>query len=452
MGLEMTLFGAANLCFRYRARRWMPFVALIGITSGTPQATAVTPVAPFIPAAPQKLCQGSLGYAPAFEGRRTFLWRPEWLTQIKDDPATHTSIVKPLMADAEKALRQAPLSVTHKTKLPASGDNHDYASMAPYWWPTPGKVQGHPYSRQDGKVNPERNSRDYNAQDLVKLRDAVSTLSLAYYYTSDKRFATHAALLLRTWFLDAPTRMNPNLAHAQAVPGVSVGRPEGIIEAQSFGPILESIGLLAPSGALSAADQTALEEWFYKLVTWMATSDLGKAERAKANNHGIYYDLLMAHFSLFARVDQVPEQVIGTFPARRIALQFAPGGTLPEELSRTRSWHYTHWTLLATSQLAGLGECVGMDLWNFKTADGRGLRPALNWVAQFAGKEQNWKFSEAAFEPGGKLSGARRDALENLRTAAWGFHNPAFEKAARLYAAKEEGASLNRWLAPYLSE
>jgi hypothetical protein len=439
-----------------RLTRWVchltrsaSFVALL--SSGAALAAAED-LALFKSSSGAAICDNANGFAHMFEGRRTFLWRPEWLKLVKLSPTAKSAIIAPLLVEAETALKLAPLSVVDKTKTPASGDKHDYYSMAPYWWPTVGKPNGEPYVRIDGKVNPQRNGTGFDARRLSKVSDAVVTLSLAHYYTGDQRFASHAALLIRAWFLDPTTRMNPNFSYAQAVPGVSNGRPEGVIDAQKLMPIIESIGLLAPSDALSPTEQQALEAWFAKLAVWMATSDNGKAERTKTNNHGIYFDLMLTHFALFARMEKVPEYVVRSFPARRIAVQFAPDGSLPEELSRTRSWHYTHWTMLATSQMAGLSECVGLDLWNFKTADGRGLRTSLNWVARFAGDEGKWKYPETAFEKDGKLSVARHDALENLRTAAWGLQDLALEKAARIYADAEPMAEVHRWLPPYVSK
>src|SRR5437660_805703 len=143
-------------------------------------------------------------------------------------------------ADAE--LKTPPLTIVHKPKAPPSGDKHDYVSMAPYFWPDPTKPDGLPYIRRDGRVNPEREK--YDRPLLGKMAQAVHALALAHYLTGEERYAEHAARLLRVWFLDAATRMNPNLNYAQFIPGVNDGRGIGIIDTVALLEVVDGIGLL----------------------------------------------------------------------------------------------------------------------------------------------------------------------------------------------------------------
>jgi hypothetical protein len=75
--------------------------------------------------------------APVFHGAR-----PGALEKAKALAAAgHESAgkaLKKLIADADKALAVTPPSVVRKTKVPPSGDKHDYMSIAPYFWPRPG--------------------------------------------------------------------------------------------------------------------------------------------------------------------------------------------------------------------------------------------------------------------------------------------------------------------------
>src|ERR1041385_6443653 len=73
-----------------------------------------------------------------------------------------------LQRDAQKALAEAPFSITSKAVTPPSGDKHDYLSQAPYFWPDPKSPNGLPYIRRECERNPEINKiTDHNS--LYKL-------------------------------------------------------------------------------------------------------------------------------------------------------------------------------------------------------------------------------------------------------------------------------------------
>lgn len=372
---------------------------------------------PFTSSGPvlQTACQGSDGFAAAFGGRRTFLLAPATLARLKAaatrDPAAR-SAYQGLLRAAEAALKRPTYTVVDKKAVPPSGDRHDYLSLAPYWWPDPSTADGLPYVRHDGEINPARATDRYDVTDLDRMSRDVEILSLAYYFSDDVRFARRAAALLRVWFLDPQTRMNPNMNFAQGVPGREEGRKEGVIDTTRLQRVVEGIGLIAPSGALEAGEQAGLERWFGDYVDWMMTSRNGKAEDAARNNHALWYDAQLVHFSLFARRPEIARKVIAAFPNRRIAPQFTPEGRLPEELARTRSFHYSLYALLAAYDVAELGRCVGADLWNYEDG-GKGLRRATDFVAGYRGRLGEWPYKELRPEEG------ELDELLRRARAAW---------------------------------
>ena len=139
------------------------------------------------------------------------LWDPSHLAYAKahaQQPMLAAAISR-LVGDADQALLAAAPSVMQKQTTAVSGDRHDYTSLSRYFWPDPTKPDGLPYVNRDGVSNPELDKYDRNR--LSEMTSAVTTLSLAWYFTDREAYAQKATELLRTWFLNRATRMTPHL-------------------------------------------------------------------------------------------------------------------------------------------------------------------------------------------------------------------------------------------------
>lgn len=298
-----------------------------------------------------------------------------------------------LEKDAQRAMQQQPLSVVTKAVTPPSGDKHDYLSQAPYYWPDPNKPDGLPYINRDGERNPELEKiTDHNALDQMEV--AVRALSLAYYLKGDEAYAAKATQLLRSWFLDPPTRMNPHLEYAQFVPGVNTGRGIGLIETRGLVGVIDAIGLLAGSKAWTSVEQNGLEAWFGKFLQWMLESKNGREENEAKNNHGTFYDVQAISFALFVGRKELARDIATRAKQKRIALQIDPDGRQPLETRRTKSWSYSNMNLDGLMLLARLAENTGVDLWTFETKDGRGIRHALEYLFPYAVGDRQWPYQQ----------------------------------------------------------
>ena len=354
---------------------------------------------------------------------RVFLFNAQKLAETKrhiqsGDKNFDPALAK-LEADAHKALQQEPVSVVTKTPTPPSGDKHDYMSQAPYFWPDPTRPNGLPYVRRDGERNPELDKiTDHHTLDLMEA--ATRTLSIAYYFSGNEDYAAKATQLLRAWFLDPATRMNPNLEYAQFIPGVNTGRGIGLIETRGLAEVVDAIGLLAGSKAWTATDQRGLEEWYGKFLQWMLESKNGREENAAKNNHGTYYDVQTTSFALFLGKNDLAKQIVETAKQKRIALQIEPDGRQLLELARTKAWGYSNGNLDGLMLLARLAENVGVDLWNFVTKDGRSIRRALEYLYPFAVGDQKWTYQQL-----GGFDG--RSLFPLVRRAALHYHDEKFK-------------------------
>ena len=300
-----------------------------------------------------------------------------------------------LRENANEALKREPVSVMEKTLNPPGGDKHDYMSQAPYWWPDPGKPNGLPYVRRDGETNPEIGQLQ-DHKNLSSLISETYTLALAYYFFGEETYAEHASVLLRTWFLNPQTRMNPNLEFAQGIPGRNTGRGIGLIETREMYRLVDSIGLLQGSQSWTAEDQKGMEEWCTKFLDWMIHSQHGKDEAAAKNNHGTYYDVQVASLALFTGNQALARSVLQSVGERRIATQIEPDGKQPLELARTKALGYSTMNLAGLFELAILGEDVGVDIWNFHTNDGASLHKALDYLIPFVRGDQKWHYKQIA--------------------------------------------------------
>jgi len=311
-------------------------------------------------------------------------------TKIKNGDEAALKSLNTLVERADAQLQKGPFSVTNKTTVPPSGIKHDYLSLGIYWWPNPDTEDGLPYIRKDGYVNPEISKFDLPSN--RNMRNGVSTLALAYYFTDNEKYAAHAIELLKVWFLDDETKMNPNLKFGQAIPGIVEGRGIGIIETAHYGDIVDAILLLESSKHWKEQYSVQLKKWFKDYLQWLLASTHGIEEQRWHNNHGTWFDAQVIHYALFTGEDDIAQSFLNTVAKLRINSQIQPDGEQPYETARTKSFSYSAMNLIGFFTLARLGEHKSVDLWTYKSDDGRTIRGALNYLTPFATGEKEWKY------------------------------------------------------------
>src|SRR5690606_18161088 len=274
---------------------------------------------------------------------------------------------------------------------------HDYWHPAPYYWPHP-LWRRLPYVFRDGHRVPgtrlyEALSDNYDRTRLQRLFDDSFLLALAWQYTSEGRYGVHAARLVRSWFLDPETAMNPHLEYAQVRWGHNGNRGSGrgIIEMKDLYYFLDGVRLLERGGFLSSGEQDNLRMWFVRYLDWLHASEEGRGERAAGNNHGTYYDLQVAAIAAYLDQPRIIRETLRDSRSRLLA-QFDSSGAQPEELSRTTTAHYCCFNLQGWIHLAMLAEAAGEDLWSFQGRDGRGIRRGIEWLLSHA--EQDWPYAQ----------------------------------------------------------
>lgn len=312
------------------------------------------------------------------------------LAQIKAQP--EGAQYRALLRDADRALAEPLYSVTAKTLTPPNGDKHDYMSLAAYWWPDPTKADGLPWIRKDGQVNPASKDDRSDGTRLARFTETVWTLALAGYLSGREAYSERAMAQIRYWFFNPATRMNPNLDYAQGIPGRDEGRGNGILDGRYFATrLIDSLQLLRANGGWTALDEHQMRQWLESYLDWLLHSAPGKREAAAANNHGSWYALQVVGIAAYLKRDATVREMIGLMQSKLDA-QLAANGAQPQELRRTRSFHYSYFNLQAAVLMATLAQRQGNDLWRYRTAQGSSLLAALDFMAPYVDAARAWPY------------------------------------------------------------
>ncbi len=334
------------------------------------------------------------------------------------------------------AMRVGPFSVVDgKPVVAPSGDPHDFVSIPAYHWPNADTPDGLPWVFVDGKKNPR--ASEFDSPKLFKMLNALEVLTLSAWYFNDRAAAERVATLLRAWFLDHATRMNPHLTYAQLELGMPRGNSIGIIDFQRGYLLLDLLQLLRLcSDVITPEDVRGIKEWFAALLEWIVTSDLGHEECARLTNHGTWYDAQVVAYRLFLGDPEGAAEWLRGCTLPRMAKQITPEGDQPRESRRVFSLQYCVFNLFGLCVLAELGRSAGVDLWNHSEDAGQGIRVALDWLLPYL------VGARTLDGPITKVRGTfsvSAEATMTLRLAAERFDDDRYANAIERFAFKRRG-------------
>lgn len=315
--------------------------------------------------------------------------------------------LKRTMAELSRRARECQgnpcYSVVDKTTLPPSGDLHDYWHPAPYAWPNPDTPDGLPYVYRDGERVPgtrlyEPESIQYDRTALQRMFDETTTLALAGRVFSEEAFTRKACELIRRWFIDERSAMNPHLAYAQVFMGRNgnKGTSSGLIETKDMYFFLDAVRLVRKSSFWGAADETAMLSWCGRFLDWLETSEQGQQEVRATNNHGVAFDLQTYALAAFIGDEERMYEIL-LRALSRLKSHVDQNGVQQHEMKRTTTAHYTafnlhlwlnlHSLLLSTANINLIDES--------RSYGGKSLAPiklATSWVMRHAAGD--WPFKQ----------------------------------------------------------
>lgn len=292
-----------------------------------------------------------------------------------------------VIAAADRYLREKPITITSYHSQRSAGGPHDFYSEGDYWWPDPNSPNG-PYIQRDGMTNPDNFVEHRRA--LMRLSVQVPALAAAWTLTGKRAYSDKAAEHLRAWFINPDTRMNPTLQYAQAIHGITTGRGIGVIDTIHLVEVAKAIEVLENSKSLSANDVGAIKKWFDDYLEWMTTSKNGLEEREAKNNHGTCWLMQVATFAHLTGNMELLDYCRNRFKTVIVTNQIDKDGSFPQELRRTKPYGYSLFNLEAMTTIAEILSTASDDLFQFKTADGRGISLAMQYMYPFIRNKKSW--------------------------------------------------------------
>ncbi|RPE12712.1 alginate lyase [Chitinophaga lutea] len=296
-----------------------------------------------------------------------------------------------IMAKAEWALQQQPVTVTASRCDRSAGGLHDFYSEGDYWWPNPAHPDS-PYVQKDGQTNPDNFVT--HRQAMVRFSRVAGALAAAYVATGDKKYLTHVLTHVRAWFISPDTRMNPHLLYAQAIKGRATGRGIGIIDTVHFIEVAQALRIMEKAGAIPPDDLAAVKAWFAAYLKWMTEHQYGIDEMNAANNHGTCWVMQVAAFSKFLGNEQWQNFCINRYKEVLLPRQMAADGSFPQELRRTKPYGYALFNLDAMATVCQILSSPGNDLWKYTETTGKTISKGIAYMFPYVKDKNTWPFAK----------------------------------------------------------
>lgn len=294
---------------------------------------------------------------------------------------------KQVLADANWALQQQPITVTAQNSPRSAGGKHDFFSEADYWWPNPSNPEG-PYINRDGETNPDNFVAHRKA--MIRFSEIIGALASAYQITGDEKYVKHAMLHLKAWFVNKATLMNPNLLFAQAVKGVATGRSWGIIDTVHLMEVAQGIIVMENAKSFNKKDLATIKKWFAAYTLWLNTSKPGIAEKLSKNNHSACWVMQVASFAKLCNDQIMLDSLRWRYKNVSLPNQMAVDGSFPLELERTKPYGYSIFNLDAFTMICHILSTPKDNLWEYETPDGKSIYKGITYLYPYVADKSKW--------------------------------------------------------------
>ena len=293
---------------------------------------------------------------------------------------------------ADKAVEESPYTITKYSAPKTDGASvNDYYSDSPYWWPVDGDPTA-PFLRRDGERNPDT-FMDHK-DEVAKFYKGIMSMAFYSYFTNNSDYGKKANELLKVFFVDEATKMNPNLKYSQLIRNRTKRRGVGIIDGRRFAALTEAIILLKQNDQLDKKVFEGIKSWYSDLLIWLTTSYYGLDEKQRGNNHGTWWSAQVALSSnLLQNYDQI--KLLDEHSKHYLLdNQIDKNARQPLEEARTKSLSYSTFNVTAHSYLNSIFIKNKIDNWNYINKNGATLINVVDYLIPFVVNPSDWEIKQ----------------------------------------------------------
>jgi len=296
-----------------------------------------------------------------------------------------------------------PPSITQNTAdVKKQTGANNYTSFATYYHPDPNTPTGFPYVRKDGFRNGE----------IEKISDRPYLNSLHYYLlrfctlyalTNSEKYAEKSIEIIRKFFIDENTKMNPDLTYSGIVIGNSMDDLKirgAIIDTSILCRLPDFLELIKSSQSWSKEIEDGMVSWFDSLSNWLKTHPRGIRQSGYSHNIKTAYVNQLCSYLYFCGKQSEAKSYLENNVRDLLSAQIDSEGKQPLEMDRVKSRHYSSFNLTLLVRMAKISNSLGVNVWNYEDENGRGsIRKAMKYLCQCYENPQEWTASNEENDP-----------------------------------------------------
>lgn len=268
------------------------------------------------------------------------------------------------------------------------GDTHDFYSEADYWWPD--KKKNQKYIRRDGLSNPS--IFDDHRKLLMSFSEGVGALVITFLLTREKMYVEKAQELLKKWFVEDVTMLNPSVSFGQAIKGVCLGRSEGVLDFAHLIDAIRSAQILRDEGVLDIRIDEGVFKWCKKYLHWLNSHPYGIEEKIHPNNHAICWALQASVIASYINDTDTLRWTSWAFKNTFIKYMMKSDGSFSHELTRTKPYAYSLFVFDIFISLAQVLSLNDDREWDKPLNNGKKTKNSMDFIVHYIKQKNLWPF------------------------------------------------------------